>query len=76
MELLDKYYIYGMVFAERTKERVKEFFASEEGISGVVVAIVLMLIALLMASMFWDKLQTWLTTTWNQIMGVKFEKPV
>ena len=41
----------------------------ERGLSGVVVAGLLILVAVLAIALLWDQLKTWLEETWEKIIG-------
>lgn len=41
----------------------------ERGLSGVVVAVLLILVAVLAIALLWDQLKTWLEETWEKIIG-------
>lgn len=41
----------------------------ERGLSGVVVAVLLILVAVLAIVLLWDQLKGWLGTTWSNITG-------
>ena len=46
----------------------------ERGLSGVVVAVLLILIAVLAVAFIWGGLDKYLTDTWNRIIGVDFNE--
>ncbi len=37
------------------------------GVSGIVAAVILVLIAVLLAALFWGKLQEWFNSTWGNV---------
>ena len=41
----------------------------ERGLSGVVVAVLLILVAVLAVSLLWEQLSTWLQEVWEKIVG-------
>ena len=50
-------------------ESLKNFKRDERGLSGVVVAILLILVAVLAVVMIWGFLSGWLKTVWDNITG-------
>ena len=48
---------------------IRKFFEDERGLSGVVVAILLILVAVLAVVMIWGFLSGWLGTVWENITG-------
>ncbi len=52
---------------ERAREEVKEFFSDENGLSGVVVAVILILVAVLLLMTFKDNITKLLDNLWDQI---------
>lgn len=57
----------------RINNAVKEFAADNRGVSGIVAAVILVLIALLLAALFWGKLQEWFNTTWGNVTNTTNE---
>ena len=51
------------------KESVTKFKDDERGLSGVVVAILLILVAVLAVVLIWGLLEGWLGELWDQITG-------
>lgn len=47
---------------------VQELKNDERGLSGVVVAVLLILVAVLAVVMLWDNLSQWITDLWNRII--------
>ena len=65
LERLDYGYIriknWLSVFAE-------EFMSDERGVSGIVATVILVLLAVLLAGIFWDKISTWVRDDlWKQV---------
>lgn len=60
------------VRAVKLKEDVKDFFASERGVSNIVAMIIILLIVVLLIGVFWDKLQEWLSGLMDQIFNSSF----
>jgi len=50
-------------------ETLRNFKKDERGLSGVVVAILLILVAVLAVVMIWGFLSGWLKTVWDNITG-------
>ena len=48
---------------------VRDLKKDERGLSGVVVAVLLILVAVLAVTLLWDNLSEWLETFWARIMG-------
>jgi len=53
----------------KTADFVREFRKDERGLSGVVVAILLILVAVLAIVLIWGFLSGWLQDLWDQIVG-------
>ncbi len=53
----------------RAKHGLRELMSDERGLSGVVVAVLLILVAVLAVVLLWKQLKGWLTTTWSNITG-------
>lgn len=51
------------------KMAVEEFKNDEQGLSGVVVAVLLILVAVLAIVALWGSLSGWLTEMWEKITG-------
>lgn len=51
------------------KMAVEEFKNDEQGLSGVVVAVLLILVAVLAIVALWGSLSGWLTDMWGKITG-------
>ena len=56
-------------FIGTCKSKVKDFFEDEHGLSGVVVAVMLVLVAVLLIVAFWEVLSEWLGNMWKTISG-------
>lgn len=48
---------------------IRELKKDERGLSGVVVAVLLILVAVLAVSLLWEQLSTWLQEFWEKIVG-------
>lgn len=66
-----KCYIKACCAAERAKaalnKDIREFKDDERGLSGIVVAVLLIVIAVAIIAIFWEKLSAWFEETWNKI---------
>ncbi len=60
-------YCKGVEAVNTCKARVKAFFSDERGLSGIVVAVLLILIAVLLIAVFWKALSGWLQGIWKSI---------
>lgn len=63
MSMLDRGYITAKNWMARKKE---QFMADERGVSGIVAAIVLLVIAVVLAAVFWDKISTLVSGLWSK----------
>lgn len=76
MEWMDRLYLYGAIrvqkAGEETKEKLRRFFASQDGVSNVVATIILLLIVVLIIGVFWNRLQDWLQKMLNKIFDEDF----
>ena len=59
----------------RAPSLVQDLKDDERGLSGVVVAVLLILIAVLAIAALWTALGGWLQEQWTVITGQTFEKP-
>ncbi len=59
----------------RAASLVQDLKDDERGLSGVVVAVLLILIAVLAIAALWSALGGWLQEQWTVITGQTFEKP-
>ena len=59
----------------RAASLVQDLKDDERGLSGVVVAVLLLLIAVLAIAALWTALGGWLQEQWTVITGQTFEKP-
>ena len=62
-------YLYVGSFTQTAKEKVKAFMDDERGLSGVVVAVLLILVAVLAVVLLWGLLGDWINSLWTRIMG-------
>ena len=56
-------------FVDNAKAKTKELLNDERGLSGVVVAILLILVAVLAVVMIWGFLSGYLQSVWERITG-------
>lgn len=64
----------GIIMAQLKAQRfVQDLREDNRGVSGIVAAVILVLIALLLAALFWDKLQQWFNSTWSHITNTTNE---
>lgn len=75
--LSTKAYIKGCAAIQNMKNGAKSFLSDERGLSGVVVAVLLILIAVLLIAAMWGSMKVWLSGLWDKIIGAggadKFE---
>lgn len=64
LSYLDHAIIRSKMWFENLKD---EFLADERGVSGIVAAIILLLIAVVLAAVFWEKINTMVQGWWNTI---------
>ena len=62
-------YIKAVMLSQMCGAKIKSFIDDEEGLSGVVVAILLILVAVLAITMIWGFLSGWLEELWTRIAG-------
>lgn len=72
MNLLNYVYIGAKTRMLRAADSVKTFLASEHGVSGIVVTIIILLIAVLLIAVFWTRLKEWVSGLMDQIFGTSF----
>jgi len=64
MNVLDKCYIGIGNWIRREKET---FFSNERGVSGIVASIILVVVAVALAIIFWDKIKLVSNTLWEKV---------
>lgn len=69
MSTLDIMIINAQCRMSRSKEKFKEFWSGEKGVSNIVATIIILLIVVLLIGVFWDRLQVWLSGLMEQIFG-------
>ncbi len=60
MDMLDNLCIYVMLWGMKTRDKIEDFFKSQDGVSNVVATIIILLIVVLLIGVFWTRLQEWL----------------
>lgn len=55
----------------KVKRALRGLRDDERGLSGVVVAVMLILVAILASAVLWDTLENWITETWNNVINPK-----
>ena len=48
---------------------IEELKKDETGVSAIVATVLLILMVVLLAALFWDQISTWFNTTMDKIMG-------
>lgn len=69
LNTLDKLYIGAKI---RMNNFVDEFKKDQTGVSSIVATVLLILIVVLLASLFWDKLKGLFKSLWEKIEDVEF----
>lgn len=62
-------YVNVVLFIQSMRQDLWNLKNDERGLSGVVVAVLLILVAVLAIVLLWGNLKTWLTDTWTNITG-------
>lgn len=65
-DVLDRGYIRTKIWFSNVKE---DFKSDERGVSGIVATILLVLIAILLAAIFWKQIQTVVTNLFGKVTG-------
>ncbi|MBR1702575.1 MAG: hypothetical protein IJ716_11540 [Lachnospiraceae bacterium] len=63
---LDRMYIDAQIRWNNFWEDLKK---DETGVSSIVATVLLILIVVLLAAIFWENIQEWFNTTWEKITG-------
>lgn len=63
---MTEWWIKGQIFMMEQKER---FLQDERGVSPIVATVLILLITVLLAVLFWNQLKTWFETLWASITG-------
>ena len=64
-------YVKAVLLAQNLGAELREFKEDERGISGIVVAVLLILVAVLAVVFLWGSLSKWLQDMWNKITGAE-----
>ncbi len=62
-------YMRMLLLKDKAVQELHELRDDERGLSGVVVAVLLILVAVLAVVLLWGQLKGWLSTTWATITG-------
>lgn len=73
MMLLDALYISAQTRIRMARDKVREFWSSQQGVSNVVATIIILLIVVLLIAAFWGQLKTWVQGIMDQIFGTQFD---
>lgn len=66
LNALDSMYLGVMIWFSNFMDDLKN---DEAGVSSIVATVLLILIVVLLAAMFWDYISDWFDTTWQRITG-------
>ena len=61
--------ISALIGAALLGSRIGKFKKDETGVSSIVATVLLILIVVLLAALFWDKISQWFNDTWEKILG-------
>lgn len=62
-------YLKAVLLAQNLGTELRELKEDQRGLSGVVVAVLLILVAVLAVVLLWQNLQDWIATMWEKIIG-------
>jgi len=62
-------YVKVVLLAQNVGAELRELKEDQRGLSGVVVAVLLILVAVLAVVLLWQNLQNWIGTMWQKIIG-------
>lgn len=62
-------YVKAILLAQNVGAELRELKEDQRGLSGVVVAVLLILVAVLAVVMLWSSLSEWLESMWGTITG-------
>lgn len=62
-------YVKAVLLAQNVGAELRELKEDQRGLSGVVVAVLLILVAVLAVVLLWGQLKEWLETMWTTITG-------
>lgn len=66
LKAMDSLYIGAKI---RMAKFAEQFKNDEAGVSSIVATVLLILIVVLLAAIFWTNIQEWFGTTWDKITG-------
>ena len=66
LKTLDRFYIGAKI---RMANFADQFKKDETGVSSIVATVLPILIVVLLAALFWDKISQWFNDTWEKILG-------
>lgn len=66
LNTLDRFYIGAKI---RMAKFADQFKKDETGVSSIVATVLLILIVVLLAALFWGKISEWFNETWEKILG-------
>ena len=64
LKTLDRFYIGAKI---RMANFADQFKKDETGVSSIVATVLLILIVVLLAALFWDKISQWFNDTWDNL---------
>lgn len=53
---------------KKISDEIREFNSDERGISGIIIAVLLILVAVVLVAVFWDYISTWFGNIWDIIV--------
>lgn len=66
LDFLDSLYIGAAI---RTRMFIDSFKKDERGVSSIVATVLLILIVVCLAAIFWNSISSWFTDMWSKITG-------
>lgn len=69
MNKLDCLYFGARLRLEKAGERIRNFFASQDGVANVVATIITLLIVVVLIAVFWEQLSGWVKGIMDTIFG-------
>jgi len=68
-ELITRAYVAAEIRVNALKQNLRNFRNDERGVGAMVATIIIMLIMVLLAAVFWEKISEWFKTMMNNIFG-------
>lgn len=62
-------YLKAVLLAQNAGAELRKLKEDQRGLSGIVVAVLLILVAVLAVVLLWDQLRVWLESMWSTITG-------